>query len=641
MSFIRQPLLKPEVEDKLKGELSELWLTGMKGRDIAQKLHFGVKGKPYEKLKPEYVYYYRQKFAKKSPELFPLRIDPPFAQKTSRYKHAPEELGVIEPEEFIETLNEKLPLIDSFYAKRARSYLLVQFYTPLRVSEIIERKITDFEITKTKITIHLLRKKKHHKPTDKDEPIDIPRVFPLVDEVYDWIILDGAVTKEGSTATYLLIDPNLDVIMQFQSYVSYSFLEMNPIGDPTIGEYYLAIFGNEYAEATIMVTTFENIPSIGDGKIDEQLKFTQSGQVVYYKVPQTQNYFSFIGINLIDDLGAKFQLIRPDRITEWTSGFSYGLAYFRPKIPDVNFYVLKIQGQMESEVLFHLRYNGQEDYQIETPDSSNYELRFSGDIIISRVTIRESEFLFQHYSYFGFSENENVFIGFYDENLNSLWEKTLGYYNLSDLFHFPDYYQELNPGNYLQVVIGVRSNEDFRGVPIVQLTTLQTGDETLKLTSPKQIQPTNNMDELFRQVDFYEIEVFPTHWFEIVSSLYIDTQETYYNPESPGFSAWIYGPPGSDSSMLLGRLDVGYPSGRILSHQIWEKPENGKWLIVVASIDYSSSQELDGSITFVSDVDFKDNGIVPEFQAGIIVPMILIAAILVVVMRRLIKPRNE
>jgi len=187
MSLVRQPLLNPKVENKLKNELSKRWLAGMKGRDIAQELKFGVKGSPYEKLKPCYVYYYRQKFAKDEPELFPIRNKPPFAQGERRYKVEPDEIDTIEPEEFIETLNEKLPQDGSFRSRRNRSYLIVQFYTPLRVSEIIERTISDFKITKSKITINLLRKKKGHELGDKNEPISIPRVFPLVDEVVQWL----------------------------------------------------------------------------------------------------------------------------------------------------------------------------------------------------------------------------------------------------------------------------------------------------------------------------------------------------------------------------------------------------------------------------------------------------------------------
>jgi len=197
MSFVRQPLLNAAEEDKLMAEMRPLWLTGIPGKNIAQKLRFGAKGTPYKKVKTSYVYYYRQKFAKKDPDGFPIRKHPSFAQGEQRYKHPPEELGIMEPDEFIETLNEKLPLIDSFYARRARSYLIVHFYTPLRSSEIYERTIDDFEISETKIKINLLRKKKRHKPTDKNEPISIPRAFPLVDEVVDW--LEGEEWKQEKT----------------------------------------------------------------------------------------------------------------------------------------------------------------------------------------------------------------------------------------------------------------------------------------------------------------------------------------------------------------------------------------------------------------------------------------------------------
>ena len=66
----------------------------------------------------------------------------------------------------------------------------------MRESEIFERvqnmpiedgKIrNDFEILPDKLTIHLLRKKKkYHK--EPDEPISIPRVFPLVEEVVEFL----------------------------------------------------------------------------------------------------------------------------------------------------------------------------------------------------------------------------------------------------------------------------------------------------------------------------------------------------------------------------------------------------------------------------------------------------------------------
>ena len=190
MSFKRHSILKPEVEKQLKGELSELWLTGMKGKEIAKELEFGVEDSKYEKVNPEYVFFYRQKFK------LPLRKKASFAKTTdskrdglrkTRYRVRPEDLGMMSSKEFVEALNKKLPF-DSFYCKRARSYLILHYWTPLRSSEIYERVISDFEINKNEIIIHLLRKKKGHQPDDKDEPIEIPRVLPLVDEVANWLL---------------------------------------------------------------------------------------------------------------------------------------------------------------------------------------------------------------------------------------------------------------------------------------------------------------------------------------------------------------------------------------------------------------------------------------------------------------------
>jgi integrase len=181
-NFVRQPLLSPEVEAKLKEQMKRKWLSGMPGKQIADELGFGKHGTSYEKVKPNYIYFYRQKFN------LPTRNDPPFEKGTHRYKKRPKELGLMSPETFINTLNTKLPSISKLdYVKRARAYLILHYWTPLRSSEIYERVIDDFEIMKDKIIIHLLRKKKGHKPTDESEPIAIPRVFPLVDEVVEWL----------------------------------------------------------------------------------------------------------------------------------------------------------------------------------------------------------------------------------------------------------------------------------------------------------------------------------------------------------------------------------------------------------------------------------------------------------------------
>jgi len=216
---IRQPLLDEEVEAQLMAEMKPLWLRGMpaevgglsgkklKCSEIAKKLNFGKEKieiideegqvqtveNPYVKLRPEYVPYYKLKFAKVEPNSFPLRQKPRFAQGEHRYKVSPKELmnqlRIMNPKRFVKLLNKNVPVMDSFYYRRCRSFLLTLYYTPLRSSEIYERVIDNFDISKNKITIHLLRKKKKfHKETD--EPIDIPldkRAFPLATEIADWL----------------------------------------------------------------------------------------------------------------------------------------------------------------------------------------------------------------------------------------------------------------------------------------------------------------------------------------------------------------------------------------------------------------------------------------------------------------------
>jgi integrase len=204
MSLKPQPLLTLEVENQLKVEMFPLWDKLIKGPEIARKLQFGVEGSPYEKIKPEYIYYFRQKFntskynsdGKTENEFFgkfPPRKRPSFAQGEMRYKVHPDELGLITQAEFIKQLNKKVPLPgknvwwqDSYTTKRTRAYLILHFYTPLRSSEIRERDIRDFELTDKYLIIHLLRKKKKKHKKD-DEPIEIPLNWKLMDELIDWI----------------------------------------------------------------------------------------------------------------------------------------------------------------------------------------------------------------------------------------------------------------------------------------------------------------------------------------------------------------------------------------------------------------------------------------------------------------------
>jgi hypothetical protein len=178
--FVRQPLLKPEVEAELKKEMSSWWNNGYTAKQIADYLWFGKPGTRYEKLKPYHVYFYRQKFG------FRRRRRAPFKKGTSRYKDKQED--VMSYQEFKAALDEKVPKNPSFHDRRKRTYLILHYWTPLRASEIYERTIDDFELKKAVLVIHLLRKKKHHKPSVKDEPLEVPLALPLMDEVVEWLL---------------------------------------------------------------------------------------------------------------------------------------------------------------------------------------------------------------------------------------------------------------------------------------------------------------------------------------------------------------------------------------------------------------------------------------------------------------------
>jgi len=199
MSFKRQSILDKEAEAQLKIELTPLWLQRnpkLLGEEIAEKLQFGKsiiinkkETNPYAKLPLYYIFFYRGKFN------LPIRRKPSFAKTTdskrdglrkTRYCVDPEDLGIMSSKQFFEILDKNLSY-DSFYCKRARSFLITLFWSCLRSSEIFERPINNLEITNDELIIHLLRKKKGHEIGDKDEALSIPRILTGVEEVVDWI----------------------------------------------------------------------------------------------------------------------------------------------------------------------------------------------------------------------------------------------------------------------------------------------------------------------------------------------------------------------------------------------------------------------------------------------------------------------
>ena len=193
MVFHKQALLNKDDEFKLKTRMLPLWLDGTSGKDIAKELQFGVKGTIFAKIKPNYIYFFRQKFnddeAEDNTEFFgkfPIRRKAPFAKGETRYNQQPKEIGVMTIETFMSTLNSECP--NTIKNQKLRSFFGILWNTPLRCSEIIERTIDNFEINEKEIIIHLLRKKKRENRKIKDEPITIRRNFPLMRETAEFLL---------------------------------------------------------------------------------------------------------------------------------------------------------------------------------------------------------------------------------------------------------------------------------------------------------------------------------------------------------------------------------------------------------------------------------------------------------------------
>jgi site-specific recombinase XerC len=213
--YFHSSLLSPEQELKLRDELSKLWNEGKTGTQIAQTLgfgDFGTKGSVYSSLKPEYVGYFRWKFNKFAkernarnihlykPDFFlPPRHSAHFSKaktvlnkkgvkRESRYQVEPNK--TMSPKDFVELLNKNLPKEIAVNVPK-RSLLICMYWSGLRISELLSRQVTtkdrDFEITETEVIVHLKRKKKREKGEGKDSPVYIPRVFPLVSELVEYI----------------------------------------------------------------------------------------------------------------------------------------------------------------------------------------------------------------------------------------------------------------------------------------------------------------------------------------------------------------------------------------------------------------------------------------------------------------------
>ena len=408
---------------------------------------------------------------------------------------------------------------------------------------------------------------------------------------YEWIAFDGAVADSGSgqTARFLVIDPSLNVVFDGTSDNPHDF-QGKMIANNSIGTYYVGIFTAEYANANIKITSSSDIPSIGFDKVDQNVTFSQSGQPYYLKIPQNQIYFLFAGYTYGPTYGIKYSIITPSLSYAWTTQPYNSYTLFSPTVPSVSFYILKLQGQKDARSLIHMRFQGFEDYNIQTPDSSNYLSRFEGDLIVSNVIMRNSDYIFQHSG----AMKGNSYVALFDTTYSQKTSISFSSSRQTDFDAWRKGYENPAAGNWLQIFIDTGVATALAGV---EISTLQTGDETQFTETPFQFNVTVAWNNWWR-ADIYKVNVDSPNWFGIVSKLFpVNSSYSYH----PYLSGWIY-----DSSLAAVQSGQIVYSSNTLGNSFWQNPKQGAWIVVLVGFQQSFAYDpLRCLVSFVGDADFR------------------------------------
>jgi len=418
---------------------------------------------------------------------------------------------------------------------------------------------------------------------------------------YDWIAFDGAVTSSGMTARYLIINPNLDIVYDSTSSGPSSFIE-KIISYPSQGSYFIAIFGTEYAIATMKITSASSVSSIDYVKLDQNWTFTQSGQTFYLKILQSQRYFLFAATTF-SQAKVKYAFFNPNLVSIWTWGPSTGLAFYQPTKPTIAYYILKVTGETNSKSLIHARFQGLEDHQITTPDSSNFKSRFKGDIIAASVGVYwDSSYVLQHTGAFC-SSSRQVYIALFDASYSLKWSRTFTNNRETYFQRWRKGYENPQSGQWLQVFIALGDSVS------AEINTLQSGEESKYIVTPFQSLEKVEWDNWW-QMRVYKVDIGSPKWFGIVSQL-LSVNMSY--PIHPYASMWVY-----DST--LNELVSGQviDSTNQFRTNFWPNPKPGVWLVVIVGFqDPKRLDPLNLSVTYITDADFPRPATVHNINTGL------------------------
>jgi hypothetical protein len=411
---------------------------------------------------------------------------------------------------------------------------------------------------------------------------------------YDWVSFDGAVDITGvnMTSRYLIINPNPNIIfddistseVDFISYLIPSYLS---------GTYYIAVFTNEFADATLKITSSSAVPDVGFSRLDQNVTFSQTGQSYYLKIPQNQNYFMFTGYAYGIQRCTSYTILSPSWSVIWRHQSNQTYGVFAPNKSVYQFYLVRVQGKSNSSTLIHTRFQGMEDYNLQTPDSSNYTSRFPGDLVTSNVAVRNSDYLIQHIG----NMNGSSFIGLYDTTLttkvfNNFTSQRQEYYQ-----RWREGYENPSQGTWLQIYLDIGPSYNYLNLSVTEVNTLQSGDESQQFSTPLQLTQTNPYNNSWN-VETYTIHMNSPNWFGIVSQmLSLNTSYTFH----PYLSLWVY-----DSNLTELDKNQVLNSTHTFDTIFWPNARTGDWTIVAVGYQESIVRDpLNCTVSFVANMDFK------------------------------------
>jgi hypothetical protein len=388
-----------------------------------------------------------------------------------------------------------------------------------------------------------------------------------INQPFQWLAVDGGVTSDGSVR-FILRKPDGTVEADMISY-SYEYPVSHMIAEPQIGNYLLVVRGYQKGVITTVQVCTNGWEVTLSEKTDVNITFRQSGQTIYYIINTTNTaYFIFSGLSLGGHIIYKIFNFRYELIwvaESWRSSFPQSIL----QVPVGNQYLLSIQGQKLSSTIIHLRFDGDEDFQISPPDYSDFEMRFFGDFLLLKLSIPNVAYFMQFWHNLA---PAYVMARIYDANYFELSRIDLWGQDSEARLVWRRNIESFTPGDWIIFLTGEK------GQPI-RVSQLKAGDEERAVNTPFHIFETFDFNY---QATTFTVNVSSSMWLSIVAQTQTDVR----------FFMRVYDP-------NLQQVWEIYTDYRYQPyHGFWKNPTPGIWLIIVdglsntnASLTFRCSQD--------------------------------------------------